>query len=51
MTKKKKYGYKPKTIKIKPFDEFPTYEAQGVKVDPDFKIKLQSIGDLAYPKK
>ena len=47
MTKKKKYGYKPKKIKIKPFDEQPTYEAGGVKVHPDFKVKLRSIGDLA----
>jgi len=44
---KKKYGYKPKTINIKPFDEQPTYKTEGVKVDPDFKVKIQSIGDLA----
>ena len=44
---KKKYGYKPKTINIKPFEDIPTYKAEGVTTDPNFKVKIQSIGDIA----
>ena len=44
---KKKKGYKPKTINIKPFEDFNTDDARGKTSDEFKKIKLLNINDIA----